>query len=213
MAKVINPPLFHYGAIYIDPPWDFDNWSVKGEDRNPKRHYETMTIDEIAALPVGHYADRHAAVFMWASNPRLKESLYVMERWGFKYASVAFVWAKRTKRDAGWHMSTGYWTRANAELCLMGTIGSPFRRSCSVRQLVVSPLRQHSRKPDEVRERIEALVDGPYLEMFSRSSRPGWDCWGKEVGKFDGEEKAQEKSDPNGTAQAGAGTARHHDAV
>jgi len=79
----------------------------------------------------------------------------------------------------------GYWTRANSEPCLLATRGKPKRLSAAVRQGIIEPRREHSRKPDCVHERIERLVAGPYLELFARATRPGWTCWGNEVGKFD----------------------------
>ncbi len=107
-----------------------------------------------------------------------------MHEWGFEYKTAAFTWAKTTSKD-NWHFGCGYWTRANAELCLLGTRGTPKRLSRAVRQLLISPVREHSRKPDETHERIERLVAGPYLELFARQSRPGWTTWGNEADKFD----------------------------
>lgn len=199
-----EPKLFHYGAILADPPWPFENWSEKGEAKNPNQHYETMSLEEIAALPVGHYAAPDCALFMWITKPLLPMAFPVLQRWGFRYATVAFTWAKRSRRDRSWHFGSGYWTRSNAELVLLATCGQPTRKSRSVRELVVAPIREHSRKPDDVRERIEQLVDGPYCELFSRSRRKGWECFGNEVGKFDGEE-AKEAQEPD-TDRSGEGS-------
>ena len=107
-----------------------------------------------------------------------------MRAWGFKFSGTAFVWAKQNKTGVGWFMSTGYVTRKNAEVCWLGRCGSPQRKSKAVRELIVAPLREHSRKPDEVYHRIEALCDGPYVELFARQQWPGWTCVGDEQNKF-----------------------------
>lgn len=178
-------PMFHYRAIYADPPWRFENYSAAGEAKNAVQHYGCMDMDAIAALPVGDLAHGDgAALFLWATNPMLPEALQVMRRWGFRYATVAFTWAKRSRTDSAWHMGLGYWTRANTEICLLGVAGRVARRQRDVRELVVAPLREHSRKPDRVRDDIRRLVAGPYVELFARAAAPGWDVWGNQVGKF-----------------------------
>jgi N6-adenosine-specific RNA methylase IME4 len=103
---------------------------------------------------------------------------------GFKFSGTALVWAKRNKKGTGWFMSTGCGTRKNAEVCRLGRRGSPQRKSKGVRKLIVAPLREHSQKPDEVYRRIEALCDGPYVELFARQQWPNWTCVGDEVGKL-----------------------------
>jgi N6-adenosine-specific RNA methylase IME4 len=117
----------------------------------------------------------------------------LIEAWGFTFKTVGFYWAKLNKKVAGaqfaerdFFTGLGYWTRANAEQCLLATRGRPKRKAKNVKRLIVSPRREHSRKPDETYERIERLVDGPYLELFGRASRPGWDSWGDQAGLFDG---------------------------
>jgi N6-adenosine-specific RNA methylase IME4 len=112
----------------------------------------------------------------------------LIRAWGFAYKTVGFYWVKLnpgTKGDASFSIGLGYWTRANAEQCLLATRGKPRRRARDVERLVVAPRREHSRKPDLVRERIERLVDGPSLELFARETKPGWDALGAEVGHFD----------------------------
>ena len=142
-----------------------------------------MSKADIEALPVETVALTHAVLFLWVTDPFLPQGLELMKKWGFRYSTVAFTWAK-TGKHAEWPMGTGYWTRANPEMCLLGVRGAPSRKSKSVRQLIVSPRREHSRKPDETHERIEALVDGPYLELFARQQRPGWTVWGNQTEKF-----------------------------
>lgn len=175
---------FRYGVLYTDPPWPFENYSAKGESRNPNRHYETMSIEQIKALPVGHLAAETCALFMWVTDPMLVAGIETMAAWGFRYATVAFTWAKRTKLDTGWHMGTGYYTRANPEMCLLGMNGRMSPRSRDVRQLVIEPVRQHSRKPDRVRTDIMRMFPGPYLELFARDRHAGWDAWGNDIDKF-----------------------------
>lgn len=201
-----------YRAILADPPWQMKMWSPKGMGRspdgpapltrnqsrqnNPERHYATMPLDAIKRLPVGELAAPDCVLFMWAVDPLLPQAFDIGRAWGFEYKTVAFVWAKLRREtserhklhDDPWHklfpIGTGYWTRANPEICLLFTRGNPKRNSAAVRKLLVEPRREHSRKPDRVRSDIEALVDGPYLELFARSSAPGWDCWGNQTDKF-----------------------------
>jgi N6-adenosine-specific RNA methylase IME4 len=101
---------------------------------------------------------------------------------------VGFYWVKLnslSKSNSEFFTGLGYWTRANPEQCLLATRGSPRRKAKDVRRLVVDRRREHSRKPDTVRDRIERLVDGPYLELFAREAKPGWDCWGDQLALFD----------------------------
>ena len=176
---------FGYNVIHADPPWAFANWSAKGENRNPNRHYPTMTADEIAALPVGDLAAKDCALFLWVCDPLLDRGLDILKGWGFRFATVAFNWAKRTRRDSGWHLGTGYYTRANPEICLLGMTGSLARCDAGVRQLVVEPLRHHSRKPDRIADDIVRLFgDLPRVELFARTQRDGWEVWGNETDRF-----------------------------
>lgn len=181
-----------YRVIYADPPWSFATYSARGKGRTADAHYDTLDLDGIRALPVADWAAADCVLFLWATDPLLPAALDVVRAWGFTYKTVGFYWAKLnpkapplalTERD--FFTGMGFWTRANPEPCLLATRGRPQRRSAGVRRLVVSPRREHSRKPDEVAARIEALVDGPYLEMFARSARPGWDVWGNQVDLFD----------------------------
>ncbi len=184
-------------AIVADPPWNFvTRWaqartdgSNGGGDRRPK--YDLMTGDQIAELTIANIAAEDCVLFLWACWPNLIEALRVIEAWGFTYKTCAFSWMKANVRqadlfrdDADAHMGLGYWTRANSEPCLLATRGKPKRVSAGVRQGIIEPRREHSRKPACVYERIEELVPGPYLELFSRTSRPGWTMWGNQVGKF-----------------------------
>lgn len=174
-------PMFGFRVIYLDPAWNFDG----GGDRNAREHYACMSLDELRALPVGDLAAPDCAMFMWVTDPFLEEGIKLMRHYGFRYTSVGFTWAKRTKLDTGWHFGTGYGTRANAETCILGMVGTMgLPKDRSVRRLIVEPIREHSRKPDRVVSDIEKLYDGPYVELFARARRPGWAAWGNQVGKF-----------------------------
>lgn len=182
----------HYGSILADPPWSFLTRSDKGKDRSPEQHYDCMTLDEIKALPVAEIAAKNCVLFLWTIDTHTPMALDVIKAWGFTFKTRAFVWAKLNQKggempaadDKAWFKGMGFWTRANPEDCLLATTGQPRRESASVRRLLVAERREHSRKPDETYERIEALVPGPYVELFSRSHRDGWDAMGNEKGKF-----------------------------
>ncbi len=181
-----------YRAIHADPPWRFQNYTRKGEGRNAVAHYDCLTLEQIQALPVADVADNDCVLFLWATDPLLPAAFALIEAWGFTYKTVGFYWAKLNKTADpdgftadDFFTGLGYWTRANVEQCLLATRGKPGRIGRDVKRLIVSPRREHSRKPEEVYGRIERLTDGPYLELFSRSTRAGWDNWGDQRGLFD----------------------------
>lgn len=170
-----------YAAIYADPPWTYEVWSGAGKDRAAENHYPTMDLESIKALPVGDTAADDCALFLWAVMPQLPDALEVIKAWGFEFKTCAFVWVKTTLDGSRPATGMGYWTRANAELCLLATRGTPPRLNADVHQVVQSPRAEHSKKPDEVAARIERLVPGPYIELFARGARPGWDVWGNQA--------------------------------
>lgn len=208
MDPVFNGlPRGHYGAILADPPWRFQTWSDNGLGRAPD--YDTMDIAALYDLPVYELAKRNSALFLWVTWPMLSHGLNAIHRWGFTYKTCAFAWMKADNRqmdmfraDLTPDMKLGYWTRANSEVCLFATRGRPKRMDAGVRQGIIEPPREHSRKPDVVYERIERLVRGPYLELFARRTRPGWTAWGKEADKFSGT-----KFQPRLVSDNGAGVA------
>lgn len=172
-----------YNIIYADPPWSY---SDKGCNGNADSHYQTMKIDDICKLPVntsgGGIAADDCVLFLWTTYPMMKEALRLIEAWGFTYKSIAFQWVKQNRSGKGYFFGLGRWTRGNTEPCLIAVKGKPKRISASVSQLVFSPLRRHSEKPDEVRDRIvELMGDLPRIELFARNTAPGWDSWGNEV--------------------------------
>lgn len=182
-----------YQVIYADSPWAYRVWSKKGNGRSAESHYPTMSIEEIADLPVNELADENCALFLWVTFPLLKEIWKVIDAWGFTYKSVAFVWIKQNKKADSLFWGMGYWTRANAEICILATKGSPKRYSKRVHQVIVSHIEEHSKKPEEARRRIEQLMgDVPRIELFARRETPGWDVWGNEVACSLGTEILQE---------------------
>lgn len=177
-----------YGIIYADPPWSYRDKASSGK-RGACYKYPLMTTEDICNLPVANIADEDCALFLWATMPKLQDAFLVMERWGFSYKTCAFVWVKQNKNDNGLFMKRnklfmgmGNYTRANAEICLLGIKGNIKRVDSSVHSVVISPVERHSKKPDEVRKRIVRLVgDIPRIELFAREEKDGWDCWGNEV--------------------------------
>lgn len=168
-----------YAIIYADPPWRYQRNKGYGAAEN---HYPTMDIDDICALSVAELAAKDCALFLWATFPMLPEALRTMRAWGFAYKTVAFVWVKKNRRADNWVTGLGFWTRSNAEICLLGTRGHISRECNVVHQLIVSPRERHSKKPDEARERIVQLMgDLPRVELFARQQSPGWQVWGNEV--------------------------------
>ena len=156
-------PQKRYSVIYADLPWSY------------------VPLNEIKILPVNRIALPDAALLLWATSPLLPEALQTIAAWGFKFKTVAFCWSKVT--NSGKEVANlGQWTMGNVELCLLGTKGSPKRLDRTVRQLVTAERTDHSRKPEEVRRRIEAIFgDVPRIELFSRGSATGWDAWGNEA--------------------------------
>lgn len=177
-------PRQHFAVIMADPPWTFATRSAKGKGRSPERHYDCMSLDDIAGLPVASLAAPDCALLLWITDPLLPAGLDIIRSWGFAYKTVGFYWTKRTITGKP-AIGTGYYTRANPEQCLLATRGAPKRLSKGVRKWIDAPRREHSRKPDEAYERAQQLFAGPHLELFGRESRPGWTTWGNEATKFD----------------------------
>jgi N6-adenosine-specific RNA methylase IME4 len=171
-----------YSVILADPPWNYHNKSLnKG---GAERHYSTMKTEEIAALPVGAMAADDAFLFMWGTWPNLPAALTVIGAWGFHYRTVAFNWVKHSKNGKlMWGM--GSYTRSNSEFCLLAVRGKPAVKSRSVHSCLSDVPREHSRKPDRVRDLIVELAgDVPRIELFARTQTPGWDAWGDQVNRF-----------------------------
>lgn len=176
------PTETKYGAVLIDPPWPFDGYTRKGiVPARGKQPYETMKLYEIAGMPVPDLLAPAAAVFLWKNDSLPRMPAILAELWGLRLVTDnIFIWRKTGKR-----MGMGFWSRKEGETLALMTKGRPKRLSGGVRQFIDAPRREHSRKPDEIYNKIEALVAGPYLELFGRATREGWDAWGDETGKFD----------------------------
>ena len=195
-----------YAVILVDPPWSYVGYVTDGVPQTTStQHYPTMSVEELAKLPVGDLARPDCALFMWTIASHTPQAFWLAKQWGFKFASKAFTWAKLNKNaltnhartyppillddPAHWFMGMGHGTRRQTEDCWLFSIGHPRRLDRGVRELIIAPVREHSRKPEEVYDRIERLFAGPYCELFARTSRPGWALWGNEKGKFDGVNK------------------------
>jgi len=138
-----------------------------------------MSIEDIRRLPVKELAADDCILFMWVTFPTLQEAFSVIEALGFTYKTVAFAWVKQNRKTSSLFWGMGHWTRANVELCLLATKGTPKRQSASVHQVVISHVEEHSKKPDIVREKIIELAgDLPRIELFARQTVRGWDAWG-----------------------------------
>ena len=187
-------------CVVADPPWAFSSNSKAKPGRNAMRHYDVMSLDDIAAMPVKQIVADDAVLAMWITSPLLVLGAHIpiFRAWGFKPTAMGWTWAKLNKRAPGlfhtagdFFMGAGYTTRKNCEFVILGKRGKPGRKSASVRELIVAHVGRHSEKPDEFYRRVEAYADGPRLELFSRRSRPGWTTWGNEAGKFDDERQEE----------------------
>jgi len=170
-----------YKIIYADPPWTYtDTGGTKNARGMAKSFYETMDIDEIKKLPVNSIADENSFLFLWATEPLIQEALDVVKSWGFVYKNFGFTWVKKTT-DGKDFVGMGHYTRANPEICLLGLKGKVEVVDHSIRKLVYSKVRQHSKKPDIVRDKIVQLCgDLPRIELFARTKVHGWDVWGND---------------------------------
>jgi N6-adenosine-specific RNA methylase IME4 len=189
-----------WSCIAADPPLHFLTWSHKGQGRAPSRHYGTLAPEDVMTLPVRSVVAPSAWLFLWTTGPHLESAFKIMNAWDFEYSGIGFCWLKLRKGlsvgphlvstadlDREFFFGLGKTTRHNLELCLLGKRGKPKRLSASVREVIVAPVREHSRKPDEFYDRVERFCAGPRLNLFGRESRPGWTVYGDEATKFDRE--------------------------
>lgn len=178
------PNAGRYACFLADCPWAFQTYSG---DRVPQRakvqHYDTMTEAELAALPVGEIAAPDALLQMWVLDTHLEQALRIGRAWGFAYKTLGLVWHKMSPGGMA-YIGLGHWYRSGGEISLLFTRGAPTRLDRSVRQFIHSPVREHSRKPEDQYRRLERLCAGPRLELFARQRRPGWDQWGDQVDLF-----------------------------
>jgi N6-adenosine-specific RNA methylase IME4 len=181
-----NPfPRGQYGVILADPPWQYEMRSDKGYGRSPDAHYGCLPLEAIKAMrdDVVFAAGPDCVLFMWAVYPMLPQALELMDAWGFRFKTGG-AWHKKT-RHGKTAFGTGYILRSACEPFLIGTLGQPEIMSKSSRNIIEAEVREHSRKPDEAHVLIERTFRGPYLEMFGRQRRPGWDVWGNQVDLFE----------------------------
>ena len=172
-------PKQKFNIIYADPAWSYNG---KLPQRGKVQHYPVMEHKDICALPVKDIAADDCCLFMWVTFPKLEDGLKVIKAWGFEYKNCAFVFVKKNKKRNSFFWGLGGWTRSNAELCLLAFKGKPKRQAADVHQIVCEPIREHSRKPDCVRDRIVKLCGNlPRIELFARHKTPGWEVWGNEV--------------------------------
>lgn len=191
-ADLFRPWVFgslrsgYYKVILCDPPWAFEHYTASGQNKAPQKHYACLSSDALRALPVRDLAADNCALVMWTCAPFLPAAIDLLAAWGFAFKSAG-AWAKQSSTGQKWAFGTGYCYRSAAEFWLLGTRGAPNQKVRNVRNLIVAPVREHSRKPDQMRADCERLWDGPRVELFAREAAPGWDRWGNETEKFSGE--------------------------
>ncbi len=172
-----------YRLIYADPPWTYRD-KCRGGERGAGFKYPTMTVADICRLPVWELADSESCLLaMWWVPTQPVEALKVVEAWGFRFMTMkGFTWHKTNPKKGNSALGMGHMTRANSEDCLFAVRGRlPERVDASICQHVTAPRGRHSAKPEEIRDSLVALLgDVPRIELFARSSAPGWDCWGNE---------------------------------
>jgi N6-adenosine-specific RNA methylase IME4 len=198
-----------YPVLMGDPPWPYATYSDKGKGRSAEAHYDSMSIEDIAKLPVSSWAASDSVLLLWVTRPILRRAFEVIEAWGFEYKTVAFTWVKTIPSEYDndpclfgppplhFAFGMGHWTRSNPEQCLLATRGKPHRINADVPELLLAHRREHSRKPDEVYDLVERLVAGPYLELFARQRRPGWEvAFSREADSGPGERRWASNSYP-----------------
>lgn len=181
-------PMFGFDAILIDVPWSYKMYSEKGYDRSPEAHYDTMSDEDVLAMPVGDLASSTCILVMWAVWPKLPLAQACIAKWGFKHITGG-TWIKTTKDGLKPKMGTGYVLRSACEPFLIGRIGPPLARLTDLPNVIVAPAREHSRKPDEMRAIVERMAPGGRrADLFARQpwAGEGNTAWGNETGKFGG---------------------------
>lgn len=174
-----------YSIIYADPPWNYKDkrtdYKISG---GATKHYKTMNLEELKELGkiIQNIAAEDCMLFMWATFPNLIEALKTIKAWGFTYKTLGFSWIKTNKKNGKPFFGIGFYTKSNCEVCLLAIKGKPSNLKISnyVSSCIISERREHSRKPDEARDRIVELVgEIPKIELFARQEVKGWDCWRK----------------------------------
>jgi len=169
-----------YQIILSDPPWSYRN--MGNIQATAAAQYSTMSNKDICALPVAKLADDNCILFLWATFPKIQEALDVIRAWGFEYKTVGFTWVKTNPKNGKPFFGVGWYTKSNAEVCLIGVKGKAPKISNSVSSIIIEPRGKHSRKPDEAKRRIvEFCGDVPRIELFAREKTLGWNSWGDEI--------------------------------
>jgi N6-adenosine-specific RNA methylase IME4 len=170
-----------YQIIYADPPWNSNSQFGRDKNKGNEQHYPLMDLEAIKNLPIKELADENCILFLWVVDTQLFDAEKVINAWGFTYKTVGFTWVKQTTTGKD-HFGVGMWTRKNPEMCLLATKGHPKRINAGIRQLQKQLVREHSQKPDIIKDEIVKLVgDLPRIELFARQKTEGWDVWGNEV--------------------------------
>jgi len=175
-----------YKIIYADPPWKLSGnvyQDNKRKNRKLSDNYSLLSLTELKNLPIQSICDDDCMLFLWIVGSMLPEALELIKDWGFSYSTIGFVWVKKTKNNKTC-ANVGYWTMGNCAVCLIAKKGKmiQYKQKCNIYQLVEAERKQHSKKPDEVRNRIvELMGDIPRIELFAREKTEGWDVWGNEV--------------------------------
>lgn len=215
-----TPPPGGYSLLYPDCPWQYRDKANSGDRGAGHKYATLSLLELKMMRPeIDRISAENSTLVLWATAPMIREALDLMEAWGYSYSTIALTWiktypvsermkriAKKLQVDADIleslfkdedltvmkaRIGMGNFTRSNAEFALLGTRGKVVRENAGVCSVIVSEVREHSQKPDEARDALVKLLgDVPRLEMFSRASTPGWDCWGLEAGKFDESEEA-----------------------
>jgi len=173
-----------YNIIYADPPWKYNS---RANHKTRFRggacgHYDLMTMDEIKALPIEELANDNCVLFLWTTFPYLEDQIKLFSHWGFKYKTLGFSWIKTNPINGNPFFGVGYYAKSNCEVCLMGIKGKMKPISNKVSSVIIAPRREHSKKPDEARNKIvELFGDLPRVELFARQKADGWDSWGNEI--------------------------------
>lgn len=186
-ASLLQLASKQYGAVLADPPWQFANRTGKVAPEHKRlNRYETMNVEEIAALPVSRLCADRAHLYLWVPNALLPEGIRVMQAWGFEY-KTNIVWQKVRKDGEPDGRGVGFYFRNTTELLLFGIRGKSARTLAPGRSqvnVIKSRKREHSRKPDEQYALIEACSWGPYLELFARKAPTNWDVWGNQSEEY-----------------------------
>ncbi len=177
-----------YNILLIDPPWRYNarNNPNTRFKQGAQGHYKSMSMESIKELPIPEIAEDNCALFLWCTFPYLDEQIKLFSHWGFKYKTIGYNWVKTNPKNDKPFFGTGYYSKSGSELCLLGIKGKMKPVSNYVSSTIISPRREHSRKPDEVRDRIvELFGDIPRIELFARQKAKGWTSIGDYIDGLD----------------------------